>query len=361
MSNSLRILRKVRTEFDFQSFVELTFPVKYATNGEIRICCPKCGDTKFKCYVNNDKKYFNCFKCDFNSGNYDVFDFVAVGEGITRAQAMLRLAREYADVAKSWEEIVDSAGVLEVEEDEAGEPSTVKTIESLPEGVVQLSLEKPEEQKPFWDYLSSRGLTDKEILDISTHCVPDERVYLYDTNSRLRGNIGHRIVFPVYGKGNKLVSWLARSIDGAEPKYFNAPESEINRTLWPFAPCKGHLAVLVEGVLDALAVRRVGFGAYATFGKKISYDQVSLLKDWGITSIVLFWDKKDSKKEMIRAIESLKLHFKEVLVPDFTIWPKDRDSGDTLSWEPGAALLKDMLTNHLLDVNSLEFSTWQLH
>jgi hypothetical protein len=100
--------------------------------------------------------------------------------------------------------------------------------------------------------------------------------------------------------------------------------------------------------------------AYATLGKKISYDQIALLKSWNITSVVLFWDKKDAKREMLSAIESLKLHFDEILVPDFTDWPADKDSGDTLNWEAGAVLLNDILTNKLISVDSLEFSVWAL-
>ena len=39
--------------------------------------------------VNNEKKKFNCYKCSFTSGNNDVFDFVAVSEGIPRGKAIL--------------------------------------------------------------------------------------------------------------------------------------------------------------------------------------------------------------------------------------------------------------------------------
>jgi DNA primase len=351
------LLRKIRKEFDYQSFLEVNFPIKYATNGEMRICCPKCGDSKFKCYVNNDKKYFNCFKCDFNSGNYDVFDFVAVSEGITRAQAMTRLSREHVDVAKSWEEIIDNTRSVEV--DEPGEVSTIRVISSLPGGAVPLSRED-ESHQHFFEYLINRGFTEEDISDVGIHCVPYDNVFVYDSNKRLRGNISNRILFPVYGGSNQLVGWIARSIDGAEPKYFNAPDSELAKTLWPFVPSRNNRAIIVEGIIDALAVRKAGFSSYATFGKKITYDQVLLLKIWDINSVVFFWDKKDAKKEILKAVENLKLHFKEVLVPDFSMWPKDKDAGDTLNWEQGSLLLQDMLTNHLIDVNSLEFATWQL-
>jgi len=192
------------------------------------------------------------------------------------------------------------------------------------------------------------------------HLPQEYMLFIKDKNDRLRGDIGRRILFPVYGGDHDLVSWLARAIDDRVPKYFNAPDSEASRTLWPYVPPRGKQGIIVEGLVDSLALRRHGFASYATLGKKISYDQIELLKRWGVTSVVLFWDKKDAKKEMLKAIETLKLHFDEVLVPDFTEWPADKDSGDTLNWEPGVALLKDMLTNKLIDVNSLEFATWQL-
>ena len=360
MADNLRILRKVRTEFDFKSYLEEHLSIKYAGNGEMRICCPSCGDQKYKCYVNDDKKFFNCFKCDFTSGNYDVFDFVAVVEGITRSQAMLRLAREYTTTAKSWEELAAETGSHYVDEDETSAPSPIKTLDSLPESAILMTDKEDPEQERFWTYLTDRGFTDAEIRAVKAHCIPGERCYVFDENKKLRGNIGNRILFPIYGGANKLVGWTARAIDGAAPKYFNAPDSEANRTVWPFVPPIGSKCVIVEGILDALAVRRTGFSSYATLGKKISVDQIYLLKEWGITSVILFWDKKDAKREMLKAIESLKLHFDEVLVPDLSNWPNDKDAGDTLGWSEGQELMQAMLMQNVINVNSLEFVTWQM-
>lgn len=359
--DNLRILRKIRKEFDYQDYLDSTVPVKYSGNGELRVCCPHCLDTSYKCYVNNDTKRFNCFKCDFNNGNFDVFDFVAEFEGINRAQAMLRLAREYAEVAPSWESIIEACktGLL-VDEDEPNSALNIKTIPRMPRGSYPLTDKDNPDQKPFWDYLLQRGFTEGEVTATKAHYVMSDMLFIKDKNDKLRGDIGRRVLFPVYGGDNDLVSWLARAIDDRVPKYFNAPDSEASRTLWPYVPTRGTQGIIVEGLVDALAIRRHGFEAYATLGKKISYDQIELLKQWGITSVVLFWDKKDAKKEMLKAIETLKLHFDDVLVPDFSKWPADKDSGDTLNWEEGALLLKDMLTKNLIDVNSLEFATWNL-
>lgn len=355
-----RVLRHIRTEFDYRSYLEATVPVRYSGNGELRINCPICYDEKFKCYVNDDKKYFNCFKCDFHTGNYDVFDLVASIEGLTRSQAMLRLSREYTQVAKTWEQIIASSRSIDVEEDSPSEPSVIRTIDSLPREAVPLSDKNDPDQARFWDYLLSRGFTEKEVSDVKAHCVPIKKCYIFDDNKRLRANIGNRILLPIYGGANKLVSWTARSIDGAEPKYLNAPDSEATRTVWPYVPARGPQAVLVEGQIDALAIRRGGFNTYATLGKKISYDQIDLLKQWGIMSVILFWDKKDAKKEMVKAIDTLKLHFDEVLVPDFEKWPSSIDAGDTLGMENGVELLRDLLVNNTINVNSLEFAKWQM-
>lgn len=356
MTKDIRILRKIRKEFDYQEYLELNFSVKYSGSGELRICCPNCGDGSYKLYVNNQKKVFNCFKCDFNIGNYDVFDFVATCENISRPQAQMRLMREFAEVTPDWHEIS-----FEVDEHSPEAAKTkIKALDGLPKGVKPLNDPNAAPQQRYWKYLLERGFTEGEVRATKAHYVPVPTYSVFDANKKNRGNIGHRILFPVYGGHNELVSWLARSIDGTEPKYFNAPDSEASRTLWPYVPLKGQRAVIVEGLIDALAVRRQGFAAYATLGKKISYDQIELLKRWNVTSVVLSWDKKDAKKEMVKAIDTLKLHFDEVLVPDYTGWPTDKDPGDTLNWEEGETLLKDMLSNKLIDVNSLEFAAWNL-
>lgn len=353
----MRILRKVRKEFDYTSYVEETFSTKPASNGEMRICCPNCGDNKYKLYVNDEKKHFNCFKCDFNSGNYDVFDFVAISEGIDRGEAILRLTREYAETAPSWESIVDACKSNPVEVEEHHIPA-IKTIPHLPSNAKVLTNPEVEEEKPFWDYLLNRGFEPSEVLATQAHYIAAEDVPIFDSHGRRRGNIGRRVIFPVYGGNHDLVSWLSRSTDGREPKYLNAPETEMARTLWPYVPTSKKRAVLVEGLIDSLSVRRLGVATYATFGKKLSSDQISLLKSWGIEEIVLFYDV-DAKRDMRNIANQLKVHFKKVFVPDFRDWPKDKDAGDALSksWN-GGELMKNMLDNRLIDVNSMEFAAW---
>ena len=353
----MRILRKVKKEFDYLDYCEANFSVKYANNGELRVCCPKCDDSKWKCYVNNDMKRFNCFKCDFNSGNNDVFDFVAETEGMTREEAILRLTREYAEVAVNDEDWVDywkSKGV-EVEEEHH---IPIKVIPHLPSSAKPLTDPADETEAPFWGYLRKRGFTDNDVTLTQAHYVAAEHVKIHNSKGFSVGDIGRRIIWPVHGGNYKLVSWLARATDDREPKYINAPETELSRTLWPYMPSRQNRAILVEGLIDALALRRHGFVAYCTFGKKLSNDQIKLLKAWNITEIVLFYDL-DAKKEMKKAINTLKVHFDRVFVPNLSVWDPTKDPGDTLKDE-NPSMLKTMLTDFLIDVNSVEFITWNL-
>lgn len=361
MSNSKLILRKIRKNFDWKSYVEANLGVKYAPNGELRVNCVSCADSKYKLYVNPDKRVWRCFKCDFSSRNYDVFDFVALCEGITRAKAQMRLAIEYQDVTPLDldEEVVDQEALASPQV-----PRSIKTIPSLPSAAKLLTEPVNTENGPFWSYLHERGLTTEEVLACKTHYVPSINADVLDSKGIYRGNLGRRVLWPVYGGNHSLVSWLSRTINknyDRGDKYLNCPESEMSRTLWPYIKPHGPSVILVEGLLDCLSVRRVGkpVSAYATFGKHLSADQLLLLKSYGVTSITLFWDKRDAKREMLKAIEDLRIHFPNVFVLWLKDWPKALDAGDCLAKSDGTDIIKKALIG-TVNVNTMDFARWTI-
>jgi len=361
MSNP-RILRRIRTEFDYESYIGEHYQTKRTSrDDEIRVCCPHCGDNKFKLYVNNAKKQFNCYKCEFTSGHYDVFDFVAITESISRGAATLRLAREFAPTTPlTMEEMVAKleGTYVDVVEDEAGSTSDIQTIDALPAEAELLRV--GDNLSDFWDYLGERGLTPAEVVAAKIHAVLGQNVPIYK-DGKYVGDIGQKILFPVYGPGGNLVSWLSRPITAyySGPKYVNCPGSELNRTVWPFVEPHVGAAVLVEGIFDCMAVRRLGapFSAYVTFGKKIGHDQIQQLRAWGVTEVTVFYDP-DAKRDVVRAVEELKMHFK-VFVPNLSEWPKGADPGDMLKDPDGITHLENALCNPI-DVDSLEYVKWQI-
>jgi DNA primase len=366
--SSPRILRRIRKEFDFETYIGEHYQTKRTSrDNEVRVCCPSCGDSKYKLYVNNEKKMFNCYKCDFSSGNFDVFDFVAITEGLSRGAATLRLAAEFAPTTPlTMEECMAKleGSYVDVVEDEAGKSSDIQFIDGLPPEA-SLLLGDPLVNKlvedEFWMYLNEvRGLTHEEVKAAKIHYVAHTSVPV-EKNGKYAGDIGRKIIFPVYGPGGRLVSWLSRPIteDYKGPKYVNCPGSELNRTLWPFIEPHVGAVVLVEGIFDCMAVRRLGppFSAYVTFGKKIGHDQIEHLKAWGVEDVTVFYDP-DAKRDIVRAVNELKMHF-NCSVPNLSEWPSGSDPGDMLNDPDGVEHLERALCNPI-DVDSLEYVAWQI-
>ena len=356
---------RVQQEFDWEDYLRSNFDVKNTPGDEIRICCFECGDdNKYKLYVNPIKRKWNCFKCGFNSGNHDTFDFVSRAEDIPRHRAIERLLREYARTTPDDPMFYIQQQEAQQEElPKASGPSPVKKISGLPKAA-RLLTERTEESASFWDYLIRRGLTEAEIRAVRFHYIPDRSCVVLDGNKRRRGDIGRRLVIPIYGGDNFLVSWQARVIEAnyaGHDKYLTAPESELAKTLWPFVPPKGKSVVLCEGILDALAVRRIpDVSSYATFTKKISLEQILRLKAWGVDDVTIFWDRRDALKEIVKAVPELQMHFRKVKVCRMSKWPVEKDPGNMLAEPQGSDTIIEALHDCVDTYDSLEFAKWQI-
>lgn len=357
------LIRNVKQQFDWDTYVRTNHTVKSTPSDELRICCFVCGEDKFKLYVNPVKGTFCCFKCDFSMKHHDVIDFVAKSENITRHQALTQLVREYAKVTppdQEWEEqVVASAELVP----EVKAHADIRTIPRLPEGLKPL-LKGDDESDLFWTYLTNRGITPDEIRAVGFHYSPASSLRVLDSKGKFRGDLANRVVIPVYGGDHRLVSWQGRSVDpkcGKGDRYLTAPESDLSKTLWPYVKPHGKHAVLVEGVFDCLSCRRVrDLTVYATFSKKISVDQILLLKSWGVEEVTLFWDKRDAKPDMLRAIPELLMHFKRVFVVNMDGWPVDQDAGNLLADPEGPVKLKQTLDNRIDTYDDLAFTQWRL-
>jgi len=341
------LLRAAKEAFDWNSYVEDHYEILH-TNAEYecRICCPKCGDRKFKCYINTDKGIFNCFKCDFHTGkNHDVVSFIAVTENITKTAALLKLLDAYGPKAKSSQEMDEWVdGLQKVPLVSTGAPLRA----SYPEGTRNLSYTPND---PVWAYASSRGLTKEELEAASAKGVYDS--YLYGT----------RLLFPVFAGDAELVSWQARSVDPkAAAKYVSAPHSKLAKVVWPNVRAKDGVGVLVEGVIDNLSMRRVsGVNAYATFGKHVSKEQCTALSNLGVRDITLWYDKSDAKREMIKAVSLLRDYMSKVRVVSFEGWDAEKDVGDLLlSPRQDAISSITRQLNSAIDCTSLDYAKWCL-
>ena len=140
-----------------------------------------------------------------------------------------------------------------------------------------------------WDGLFSHlhqveGLA-PELLEAAGLVVPrkgssatDSRGY-YD---RFR----HRVMVPICDRQGRIIGFGGRSLDGAEPKYLNSPETEVfekGKHLFGLdkavnAIRKDDRAVVVEGYFDVIALHAAGItNAVAALGTALSSQQITQL------------------------------------------------------------------------------------
>ena len=197
-------------------------------------------------------------------------------------------------------------------------PGKMQEIETLPDG------------HPALVYLYERGITIKDCKTFNIkYCV---RGY-YNFCSRL-GTTSGRLIFPIY-MSNKLVGWQARQIesntqrkqvwrgedngwwspdkiklsDGKDsysdyevPKYYTCPGMHRSRALLNFdnASKNSDEVVVVEGPVDCI---KVGEKSVATFGKRLTKDQIRILKsNW--SSVLMILDSEvDTEENWFKQLE----------------------------------------------------------
>lgn len=355
----------INKHFDWEAYTQEHYAFKPARqNTEMRIDCPydDCDDDKNKCYVNPGKRMFHCFKCGKGSrkGGCPPVEFTMLTEDLKYLEAVKQLLADLSETAVEYDDIEEEVEHWDEEKEVYVARQDIRFIDGLPKEALRLQDYNSPIQKPFFKYLVGRGLTYKEIVGMQTHCVPKTEVEVRDAEGNYKGDIGKRVIWPIYG-GNPvgLVSWDARETPMKEvgfSKYMKCPDADHAHTLWPYVPPYFDTAVLVEGILDCYAVRRIPkTSAYATFTKVISEQQIQLLKRWGVKTVILMWDKGDAMPQMKKAVEDLKLHFK-VFVASQAAFKGDTDPGDTLKMPEGVDLLRKAMKP--IDVYDWDYELW---
>ncbi|MEO3785935.1 toprim domain-containing protein [Actinocorallia sp. B10E7] len=102
-------------------------------------------------------------------------------------------------------------------------------------------------------------------------------------HGRLYDFFRDRVMFPVRDQHGVLVGFIGRTADGVGgPRYLNSPDSAVfHKGNLLYRPDRGPRGrtVVVEGPLDAIAVRLAGFRALAPCGTRLTSEQAALLGD----------------------------------------------------------------------------------
>ena len=249
--------------------------------------CPFHNEKTPSFFVSPTRESYYCFGCGASG---DIFTFVEEFEGLDFKGALKLLA--------------DRAGVrLEVysKENKEAENEKEKLYRVMEEATkffennFLLKADQPgteKEKKDAWDYLKSRGLTEKTIKDFRIgYAILDWRTlydYLKSKNftdkeieiaglakkpedktkgmyDRFRG----RIIFPISDSSGRIIAFSGRILidDGKSAKYLNSPETPIfNKSSVLFgidkakeSIRKNNFSILVEGQMDLVLSHQAGF------------------------------------------------------------------------------------------------------
>lgn len=359
--NKSKKLRQIKKSFEYIKYFDQAGIHYQTTNSpdEVRICCPICQENDYKVYVNDVKKYYHCKKCSAGEfGNGDVYTLIAAFEDSSIGQVIHRLLAEYREVTPDDFEFED---LEEETTSEVEKPSylDIKLIEGLPSCAKRI--DDNAEASPYLQYLLDRGLTQEEVFSMQSYYINYGIVTKADGKEI---NISKRVLWPVWSEVG-LTSWLARSIikdlPNHKPKVINSPGSDMAKCFWPHLPRAVHsdTVIVVEGILDAVAVRRTETPTVCSFGKKLSPTQMDLLAFWGYEKVIIWFDP-GAMPEAISAAEKLRLRFKDVLIADNLDWPSGQDAGDMLKHPNGTDILKETLAKSVSINNQLEYDKWKI-
>lgn len=253
--------------------------------------CPFCHHHKKKLQVNLKTQYWHCWVCD------------AKGRKIQRL--LKRLHVDSRKLKKIYEIYGDDYVVYSKEtEEERVElrlPSEFKSLLKAPTGKV-----KPVYRKAL-KYAEDRGITKEDITRYNIgYC---------DT-----GMYSNRIIIPSYDSDNRLNYFIARSIHSEEKfKYKNPPVSK-NVIMFENQINWNEPITLVEGVFDAMAVKR---NAIPILGKFIPKTLNDTIYKKGVQSINILLDGDAQDQALYYTMQ-----FQNQGITTKNIKPTDKDASE---------------------------------
>jgi DNA primase len=292
--------------------------VKLARSGRhYKGCCPFHNEQTPSFYVYDNG--FHCFGCGAHG---DAISFVMQADGLPFMEAVTRLAAEAGlevpaptpQAAEAERRRLDIFAVL------GSAAALFRRLLFTPEGAAGLA------------YLRSRDLTDETIEQNALGWAPArggallaalreegiefpqliEAGLAAQTDSGLRAMFYDRVIFPIRDARGRVISFGARTLGDAQPKYLNGPESPVfskRRGLYGLdraraAARTGATIIVVEGYMDVLRLHQSGFpGAVAPLGTALTAEQLDLLWQLSPAPILCFDGDKAGGRAAARTLD----------------------------------------------------------
>ncbi len=320
--------------------------------------CPFHAEKDPSFTVNPERQSFHCFGCKKGG---DVFAFWMEYHSTTFPEAI-------KDLAERYHITITEGYSAEAEKKKAAERNSLYKINEITADYFQKSLNDPKATHAR-DYLKRRAISkeiesefrlgyapnqwDGLIKVLKKHnvdmqmaaqagvIIQKEKGGYYD---RFRG----RVIFPIIDQRQQVVGFGGRVLDDSLPKYLNTPETPVfhkGETLYGLNASfkaireKGR-AVIVEGYMDWLALKKYGLGeAVATLGTALTERHVRKLKGYAKEAVIVF-DSDDAGKAA--ALKSLHVFANEGLSARAAVLPVGHDP-DSFVNENGLDRFLDLL------------------
>ena len=291
--------------------------------------------------VSQDKQMFHCFGCKMGG---DVFAFWMAYHSLSFPEALRDLAERY-NVRLPEKHFTGE------EKKKADYRESLYKVNELAAVYFQRELAHPVRGKPGRDYFKKRSIPPNIVEEFRLGYAPKGwdglKRLLLKRNVSLetahaagvlrRSEKGHyydlfreRVMFPITDLTQKkqVIGFGGRVLDDTLPKYVNTPETPLfhkGTCLYGFAASRKAIretgrAVLVEGYMDCLALRKHGLNeVVATLGTALSETPVRKLKGIGNEAIVVFDADEAGKAAALRTLPIFlneRLSAKAVVLPD---------------------------------------------
>lgn len=282
----------VKERVDIAQVIGAYVPLKKA--GRIyKGLCPFHSEKTPSFTVDPDRRTFKCFGC---SEGGDVFTFLEKKEGLSKAEALERLAKEAGvELTRRRPAEREQNQRLYAAHDAAyfyfrqalrGHPQGKRASAYLEErGLREATVEKfglgyaPDLRDGLLRYLRKKGFSDAEAIEGGL-CSAEGGLH-----DRFRG----RLMVPIRDHRGRPIAFAARAMRAdQQPKYLNSPTTplfEKSRVLFAFdlaraAIRKSREAIVVEGQFDAVAAHQAGVAnVVASMGTALTPTQYDLVRE----------------------------------------------------------------------------------
>ena len=310
--------------------------------------CPKCGDTRWRTYLNADTGHGNCFVCD---QPFDKATFI-----------------HYARGEPAWREVAKH--VEDVLREQGWKPKKLVST-AVFEGEVKLPLSfpLPTPDGQNLQYLEDRGI-DAALAGYLHMRFCEEGWWNFQKDDGSQGGqkFDMRVIIPVFDLDGTLKTFQGRDITGLSDSKYLFPKQLPGTGRYLF---NGHNAVrakrvvMGEGALDVAAIKKAldddvelrdvvpvgSFGKHLSYGSMDGDDQLGRfiqLKRDGLVEVTIMWDGE--KKALTGALDAAKLLRGIGLRVKIALLPRDKDPNEVLPETVRKAFYSATTYDSMLDV-----------